>query len=371
MRWLLGSAPFAIAALCGPGVACAETQSIHAGDKIYIRVFGHPELSESLVLDARGEVSLPMTGTIAIGGLSSKDAAARIDLAYRSFLRYPAAEVDLVSEGTSIFVAGGPGGVLKYASGETLATALADIQSGDTTIDAKRPPDLADIYHSRIDLHRVSIDRDGATLGIYDVLALSQNGQTGPELLPGDTIALADKPVAVQVLGQVVNPGTTYLYADEPLNDAIAQVGGLAPDAATANISFTRGSTVSDVALGDQSLNNPATAGDSLVVPSAPRVNVAGLVEKPGPVTLKTDFTLLSAMYNAGGPQKYANITDVQVLHHGQTSHYDVTKLTHGDVTQNPSLSDGDTVFVPEGHKIDFSSVFQAIGALGLLVRPF
>jgi hypothetical protein len=69
----------------------------------------------------------------------------------------------------------------------------------------------------------------------------------------------------------------------------------------------------------------------------------------------------LDALYEAGGPERSGNLRSVAVLHNGQRLEYDITKLTHGSHDQNPSLSDGDTVFVPEGHKFDFSSLFQAL----------
>jgi hypothetical protein len=39
--------------------------------------------------------------------------------------------------------------------------------------------------------------------------------------------------------------------------------------------------------------------------------------------------------------------------------------LTFGDMSQNPTLKDGDSVFLPEGHKVDFSSVFYSLSTLG------
>jgi protein involved in polysaccharide export with SLBB domain len=86
------------------------------------------------------------------------------------------------------------------------------------------------------------------------------------------------------------------------------------------------------------------------------------MVVKPGDVQLKNDMTLLSALYGADGIQKWADLKKVQVMHGSQRTTYDVTALTHGDVSQNPPLSDGDTVFVPEGHKIDWTPVFAALG---------
>jgi polysaccharide export outer membrane protein len=89
------------------------------------------------------------------------------------------------------------------------------------------------------------------------------------------------------------------------------------------------------------------------------------MVYQPGITTLKNNFTLLSAMYSAGGISKWADLRNVQVTHDGEVTHYDVTALTHGDVSQNPMLADGDTVFVPEGHKVDYSLIFSGLFSAG------
>ena len=91
-----------------------------------------------------------------------------------------------------------------------------------------------------------------------------------------------------------------------------------------------------------------------------------GSVVKPGNQILQGDATLLNALYDSGGPLKYGNLRSVAVIHQGQRKEYDITKLPHGASDQNPTLADGDTVFVPEGHKIDFTSVFQALSGIYL-----
>jgi protein involved in polysaccharide export with SLBB domain len=142
-------------------------------------------------------------------------------------------------------------------------------------------------------------------------------------------------------------------------------LGGLTPSAANGEVSVTRNATTHLYSLGDPIFKEPAQPGDRVLVPTAPRVNVAGMVTTPGPVVLKTNFSLLSALFSAGGPNKWANLKIVQVVHHDERTQYDITKLTHGDLTQNPTLHDGDVVFVPEGHKIDpgiafFSAIYSA-----------
>jgi protein involved in polysaccharide export with SLBB domain len=102
-------------------------------------------------------------------------------------------------------------------------------------------------------------------------------------------------------------------------------------------------------------------------VPRAPRIGVVGAVDKPGDVTLHGDPSLLSAIYNAGGPTKVANLKSVTVIHNGIKQEYNLIAAIHGG-SGNPMLADGDTVFVPVGHHPDYSSFWQAIGAAGSVI---
>jgi protein involved in polysaccharide export with SLBB domain len=198
------------------------------------------------------------------------------------------------------------------------------------------------------------------------MIALRMSGDPGPTLYANDTVAFSNKPIAVEVIGAVNTPGATYLWPQEPLSNAIAQAGGATPLAASGRIVITHADAPPEMlALGDPTFNRPALPGDVITVPTAPRVTVTGLVEKPGVVTLPNDFTLLSALASAGGYNKFGDLRKVQVLHAGVKTQYDIVALAHGDASQNPALHDGDTVFVPEGYKTDWGQVFQALGGLG------
>jgi polysaccharide export outer membrane protein len=338
---------------------------VHAGDKLQVTVYNHPELSKEVTVDARDRLSLPLAGTIDVSGLDAPRIASRITHALDPYIVKPAVDVQVTGQTSSIFLSGGRGGVIKYEPGETLAAALDDIyKTNDATAN-----DGSSSKMLRVDLHHVGLKRDNATVGTFDMSQDSRQVQPGPELQPGDTIVLVNKPDVVRVAGEVPHPGLAYLAPDETLSAALAQAGGALPTAATTNIVLQRNGTSQVLALGDPQFNQPLKDGDQITVPVAPRVSVAGLVTTPGTVALKTDFSLLSAIYNAGGPSKWANLSDVQIVRNGVKSSYDITKLTHGDLTQNPTLRDGDLVFVPEGHKVDFAQGFW--GVLSVLANPF
>lgn len=328
--------------------------AVQPGDKIQVHVFNYPDLSITATVDSSGAIDFPLAGRIVVRGLNASQIAAALQKRLSLYIRKPAVDAQRVAEGTSIFVSGGPGGTLPYQPGQSLATILTQVPKLDG----------ADVLHSRIDLHHVGLNRDGKRIGTYDIISISAAGGSSPLLEAGDTIVLINKPVRVNVVGEVANPGATFLEPDEPLSDAIGQVGGLLPTAAASGIVLSEGPGTSTVALGDIRMTQPAQQGETLRIPVAPRIVVAGMVGTPGPVTLRSNFSLLSALYLAGGPNKYGNLRAVQVIRAGVRNTYDITALVHGDLSQDPDLADGDIVFVPEGHKIDFTTVLQTLANL-------
>lgn len=355
-----------IAAMLSAGAAMATT--LHPGDHVSVTVYNHPELAvTSAPLDSTGHVSVPIAGLVDAANVSPITLADRIARRLAPFVRKPAVDVQLVAQGQNIFIAGGPGGILPYSPGETLAGALAQIEQGvgsNSTTPAD-PSQIAarSLQYGSVDLHHVVIERDGHDLTTIDAAGLTAGGNSGPALQPDDTIELAQKPIAVAVRGDVKQPGIAHLDADEPLSNAVLQVGGADETSSSVEFVLTRGATQSVVTTSSPIYRAPAQSGDTIYVPHGERIGVVGQVEKPGSVLLQGDGSLLSALYFAGGPSKYGDIRHVGVIHQGVQQTYDVTKLTHGAPDANPQLADGDTVFVPEGHKIDFSLLFQAIFA--------
>lgn len=324
-------------------------------------------------MDSRERISLPMAGNVDVRGLSSDEIAMRIQRRLAVYILKPSVSVQLKSEQASIFISGGPGGVLKYEPGETLMTALGDLAPRALEVASKDgglvAGDLSALQRSRIDLRRVGIVRDGVGIGNYDVVAIAALGKSSPRLSPGDTIVLVDKPVSVRIIGDVQRPGVVFLAKDEPLSAAIAQSGGILSTAETSNIELHRGGRQLTLATGDSIFNAPASSDDEIIVHSAPHVSITGFVEKPGSVLLTTNGSLLNALYETGGPTKWADIRHVKVVSHNATTTYDITGLLRGELSQNPQLADGDLVFVPEGHKISFSSVFQNILNASFLLK--
>jgi protein involved in polysaccharide export with SLBB domain len=362
-RRLCASALFAFACSCAPAFA-----AISAGDHLNVHVFNHPELSGVVTVDSHGAIELPVIGHLHVAGLESSQVATSINGRIKSYVPFPSVDVQDFSESQTIFVTGGPGGVLAYAPNETLAAAVAEMAKVTQASDATQTPPNASLDRfdrSRIDLKRVALYRAGRRLGIYDMIQLRSIGDPGPVLFANDTIAFANKPIAVTIAGAANLPGPAYLWPEEPVSDAIAQAGGPSAAAASGHVLISGlDGTSRVVTLGDATFNGPAHPGDTITIPTAPRVTVAGLVEHPGLVTLQNDFTLVSALAAAGGYDKFSDLRRVQIVHAGTRREYNIVKLAHGDLSQNPSLADGDTVFVPEGYKTDWNQVFAGLGGI-------
>lgn len=356
-------------------IGSAAQAAIHPGDELVVTVYDHPELSGPLAVDSSNRISLPLIGFVDVRGLDAWQIAERIreDLAH--YVRKPAVNVQLRAQLAVLYVSGGPGGTLVYQPGETLVAALGTLAprmrgTGAAADGAVQQGAMFDsLQTTSVDLRRVTVTRDGCNIGTYDAVALFARGEGGPALEAADTIVLVNKPIAVKVAGEVARPGTAFLAASEPLSEAISQSGGLLPTATVSRIALTRNGATHTIAQGDKEWMQPAQDGDSIVVPVAPRVSVAGVVEHPGAVTLKADASLLSALYEAGGPAKYADIAHVQIEHDGEKTTYDVTKVLNGGVSQNPILRDGDVVLVPQGRRVDGQTIFQNILSAALFFR--
>ncbi len=341
-----------------------------------MNVYNHPELStqptQSDVIDSGGHLWMPLAGLVDTSGLTPAQLSSKIADRLRPYVKKPAVDVELVAQAQSIFLTGAAGGVYPYTAGETLVGALTGIQQALATNSPSASGGLIDpsqaaaheLQNGSLDLHHVVIRRDGRDLPPVDAAALLAGGQPGPPLEPDDTIEVALKPISVTVRGDVRQPGIAHLDPDQPITDALRQLGGEDEATATDRFELTRDGARQEVTKSTPAYREPAQNGDLVYVPPGIHVGVVGQVTNPSRVLLQGDQTLLSAIYYAGGPTKYGDIKHVRLLHDGTQREFDVTKLTHGADGQqknNPLLADGDTIFVPEGHRIDFSEFFQAI----------
>lgn len=197
-------------------------------------------------------------------------------------------------------------------------------------------------------------------------------------------------PVRVRVVGRVTSGGgSAVLPTERALDcvDLIAQSGGLADDAAEAQLTLLRndgartlGYHFSYAELLAARLGGfaaPLRPDDVLVVPRLPDVYAFGQVARPGAFPLRPGATIASLLVQAGGLNQAASARDVQVLRGERT--LEVEGLEQ-------ALEPGDVVFVPQRRRvylvgeglassgpIDLPAtgltVVQAIAAVGWLTK--
>jgi protein involved in polysaccharide export with SLBB domain len=144
----------------------------------------------------------------------------------------------------------------------------------------------------------------------------------------------------------------------------VNEAGGFQATSSLAAISLRRDGVEHLVTAAGPEFTGAAHDGDVVTIRPAPRVSVLGSVAKPGDTTLRVGSTVLSALYEAGGPSKNADLKHIKVVHDGAATSHDLTGLTRGDVSADMPVRDGDVIFVPQGRHFDPAVFFQALGAL-------
>jgi polysaccharide export outer membrane protein len=340
----------ALAGLAGPAIA-----ALQPGDRVSIYVYDHPDITSTAVVTNDGTITVPLAGRVSAAGREPADLAHEVERRLRSYVVDPAVEIRLLERPFNVdyaTIGGYGGGTIALKPGEHLIAAIGESR-----------------LTSSADLHRVTVERNGRSIGEYDIVALRGSGDPGPIIVAGDVIRVPSKGVAVIVDGAVLNAGTIFLDANEPLGDALQQAGE-GRDANLTRIILDRAGQTTLVSLGSDVMLRPGQPGDHLTVPQSQLIQVIGYVGNPGVVALKTDRTLMSAIYLSGGPRSDGDLRGVTIFHRdGSRSDYDLKRLAGGDFTQNPDVADGDIVFVRQQRAPLFDARILFYFLLGLGAR--
>jgi polysaccharide export outer membrane protein len=155
------------------------------------------------------------------------------------------------------------------------------------------------------------------------------------------------------VLGQVNRPGRYALeMADMRLSDLLAMAGGTASNGADRIIVtgqrdgqpmrevvdlpalFVPGGAARDLLIRD---------GDTIWVDRQPLVYIYGEVQRPGPMRLERDMTLMQALATGGGLTQRGTEKGIRVHRRGADGKVEVVQLT-----MDETMREGDVVYVRE-----------------------
>jgi polysaccharide export outer membrane protein len=175
----------------------------------------------------------------------------------------------------------------------------------------------------------------------------------------------------IYITGQVGSPGKYNFYKSPNLWEAIREAGGATPTASLDNVRVVKDrskggqSAVYNVQnaleVGSVEQLPELEAGDTVIVPTLAEVytgsfgvNVFGSVVAPGIYKLQSRQDLITAILQAGGPARIAELAKVNIVRPNpdgsiSTITIDFSRfLNYGDPFANPKLKPGDTVYVPE-----------------------
>jgi protein involved in polysaccharide export with SLBB domain len=178
-------------------------------------------------------------------------------------------------------------------------------------------------------------------------------------LKPGDLITVEATPaLRVSVDGFVRNPGNFELEAGSGVIQAVAQAGGITVPADQVVAGVRRGLQVLPVDLRkaafEPGADIPLQSGDIVLLaePDVIRVQVTGVVQRPGALRLPLQSRVLDAIARAGGltpSPASARIDILRALPDGRQISLSVDPValtTLSDARQNLLLRDGDTISV-------------------------
>jgi len=215
---LVAIAPFARGQQNASDVAPPALR-ISAGDLLAVDVFDTPELSAKLRVSEKGDVDLPVAGSVPVGGLTAEEAAASIEQLLRddNILKHPHVEVfvqEYATQGVSILGEVKNPGVYPDLGSHSLldfisvAGGITPTAGKAVTITHKNDPD-----HSVV----VQLGNNGPDVAKRAAIAI----------LPGDTIIVSRSGI-VYVVGDLAKPGGFLIENNDRLTalQAIALAQG-------------------------------------------------------------------------------------------------------------------------------------------------
>lgn len=242
---------------------------IGPGDLIEVRVFGAPELTQEVRINASGEAMFALIGPVRIGGLTQFQAQKTLEAKLKDggFLRDPHVTLftkDYASQGVSVLGEVQRPGVYPVLGPRRLFDVLS-LAGGST----QRAGKMVTVTH-RSDPDKptqVEISTDPSK-------SLANN----VEIFPGDTVVVSRAGV-IYVVGSVARPSGFTMDNNERLTvlEAIALAGGTSSTAALNNAKILRKNAngVEEIAtplkpiLSAKSQDVPLKPGDILFVPDS------------------------------------------------------------------------------------------------------
>ena len=196
----------------------------------------------------------------------------------------------------------------------------------------------------------------------------------------GEIITVPEANRMVLVFGDVTRAGAYTLPQGGRLLDILALAGGLQSNTGNEQVIVTRQGGAeeqiwevdySSLMMAQVEHNLPLVGGDVIYVPaSKSQILVLGMVKNPGVYSLPVGARVMDAIALAGGPLERAALESVGIYRDGSLEGSDIVAMGQdkvlftGDAAENPLLSGGDIIYVPETKKADWTKIFGFLGGI-------
>jgi polysaccharide export outer membrane protein len=229
-----GKVPVAEPAPLSPSPAAPDRTEplIGGGDLLKVSVFGVKDFDEEVRVSARGDITLPLVGSVHVAGLMPEDAGALIQkkLVDGHFMRHPEVSIfqkEYATQGVSVLGEVQKPGVYPLLGSRRLYDVIS--MAGGTTPKSGSTVSIA---------HR---DRPANPDEVKLTDEAGRSTTANVEVLPGDTVVVS-KAGIVYVVGDVKNPSGVIMENGMSLTvlKALAMAGGTNPTAATNSAKLIR-----------------------------------------------------------------------------------------------------------------------------------
>lgn len=331
---------------------------VGAGDTIEVKLYGKEERSETLTVDAEGQVIMSQVGPLQLAGMSFDEVRQVIKAKVQETMIGVDAAVSLGElRSIQIFVVGEA-----YRPGSYTVSSLATITQA--LVAAGGVSDIGS-------LRNIALKRDGKVVTQFDLydLLISGDATDDVSLKSGDVVFIPPVSELVTVTGEVVRPAIYELNGEKSLDQVITLAGGVKPGAYQEQVIVERiqGSEkrliTADLTQTNDTFN--IIDGDSIeILPTGGRasnsITLVGAVSRPGQYAHKKGMQindllasvnrdlLPNADLNYGIVVRERNVRrDIDVLQ------FDVAEAISGKVgTENLALQPNDFVVIFSNYEI-------------------
>lgn len=359
--------------------SAAPSYKLGPEDVISIVVLRHPEFSTDLLVPSSGIVQVPAVGDVNVNGMTLDALRVKIAKKLDDRIYNPEVTVSLKLQRMQRF----------YVLGDVRNSGVYDLKPGWTVAEGLTASGGLTPTLEQRDTRIVLEHTEGGEKKVIRMPleeALRKSDDPSLHLEPGDVLRIEAIPTfPVYISGKVKTPGMYRLRDDSTsLLNAISQAGGTSDDASLTNVRIVRidgSEEVIDLTpslVRGESAKLPSLHGGDMVIvsESTERIAVLGYVSKPGyfPVPQGRKVFLSDAIAMAQGGDKRASLTKVGLMRTEGGKQvrkvYDLGKfLRAGDTSQNPEVTSGDVVYVPETNRAETSLIIGSLTSVGVLLN--